>query len=203
MMKYCILIAGMPATGKSRFAQWLSKEIGIPYVSKDSVKEILFDTLGFKSRNEKILLGEAARDICYYFVENQMRVGRTFILENNYEDSSKEGIQNLLQQYDYTPITVLFDGDINVIYKRFLERENSPERHRGHIVNTVYPETGEKHPYIPLSLEQFSSGMENRGFRRFSVGGIKITVDCTDFASVNYLEILCKINEKIQVKRLP
>ena len=30
-----------------------------------------------------------------------------------------------------------------MIYQRFLERESSPDRHRGHVVNDCYPETKE------------------------------------------------------------
>jgi dephospho-CoA kinase len=33
----------MPATGKTRLARFLSGRLGIPMVSKDAVKELLFD----------------------------------------------------------------------------------------------------------------------------------------------------------------
>jgi dephospho-CoA kinase len=41
--KWLILIAGMPATGKTRLAGFLSDRLDIPMVSKDAVKELLFD----------------------------------------------------------------------------------------------------------------------------------------------------------------
>ena len=46
----CILVCGLPATGKSTMAAYLSKQLGIPMFSKDAIKERLFDTLGFSSR---------------------------------------------------------------------------------------------------------------------------------------------------------
>lgn len=185
-MMYCILIAGMPATGKSSFAYWLSQKRNLPYMSKDTIKEIMFDSIGFKSRSEKVALGIAARNILYYFAEEQMKVEHPFILENNFEYSSREGILRLLEKYGCLPITVLFDGNIEVIYKRFITRDQSPERHRGHIVNTEYPEKGEKAPYIPVKLETFKSNMEKRGFHKFDVGGTTVKVDCTDFNQVDY-----------------
>ena len=53
---YCILVTGMPAAGKTTMAGFLSGRLGIPYISKDEVKEILFDELGFSSRAEKVKL---------------------------------------------------------------------------------------------------------------------------------------------------
>jgi len=87
------------------------------------------------------------------------------------------------------PVTVLFDGDIAVIHSRFLKREQSPERHRGHVVNTRYPEI-ESTPYTPLSLEVFAAGMNARGYRTFDIGGPRLVVDTTDFDSVDWQMIL-------------
>ena len=63
---YCILVAGMPASGKSTIAVRISESLGIPMLSKDSIKEVLFDDLGFHSRAEKVQLGTAAMHILYY-----------------------------------------------------------------------------------------------------------------------------------------
>ena len=63
MKSCCILVTGIPASGKSTMAKYLSKELGIPMFSKDEIKERLFDTLGFQSREEKVRLGVAAMEI--------------------------------------------------------------------------------------------------------------------------------------------
>lgn len=194
---YCILVAGMPASGKSSFAKWLSTEMAIPYMSKDTLKEMLFDEIGFRSRSEKVLLGKAAMEILYYFAENQMVVRHPVILENNFEDSSTDGLVRLLGKYHYLPVTVLFDGDEAVIYRRFLLRDQSPGRHRGHVTNIAYPETGEQAPYAPISFDAFKAGIESRGFRRFSVGGIDIRVDSTDFTQVDYRKIYADIKKAL------
>lgn len=191
---YCVLIAGMPASGKSSFAHWLNRNSRLPYMSKDEIKEILFDEIGFQSRAGKVALGVAAEKILYSFAENQMRAGQPFILENNFDDTSKSGITQLLRQYDCTPITVLFDGDTKVLYQRFLERDQSPLRHRGHVVNTCYPEPVEGGqtpcvPNIPMTFEAFQNGMEKRGFRHFRAGGPVVFVDSTDFSKVDYQKI--------------
>ncbi|MDO4355359.1 MAG: AAA family ATPase [Clostridia bacterium] len=195
---YCILVAGMPATGKTRFAHWLSQRRGVAFASKDELKELLFDSVGFQSRAEKVRLGEAAMRLLYAFAEAHLRLGQPVILENNFEDASKPELMALLERYGCRPVTVLFDGDIEAIHRRFLAREQSPERHRGHVVNTRYPEVGEPAPIHPLSLADFAAGMEARGFRRFDVGEPVIRVDCTDFAAVDYERIDAAISRALE-----
>ena len=154
---YCILVAGMPASGKSTIAVRISESLGIPMLSKDSIKEVLFDDLGFHSRAEKVQLGTAAMHILYYAAAQLMKVGKPFILENNFEDASIPGIMALLETHHYTAVTVRLTGDPEVIYRRFAARDLSDTRHRGHVVNDCYPEP----PGAPLenptrkSYEQF------------------------------------------------
>ena len=46
-----IIVTGRPAAGKSTFAKWLSQELKLPLVSKDSIREALFERLGWKDRS--------------------------------------------------------------------------------------------------------------------------------------------------------
>lgn len=147
---YCIIVTGIPASGKTVLAEYLSASLHIPVVSKDKIKEILFDTIGFRSRTEKVALGTGAMEAMYYFAGQMMRTGQPFLLENNFENVSRPGIQALLEEYGYQAVTVRLTGDYNVLFKRMTERNNSPDRHKGHIVNDYYqkpeinPETNPK-----------------------------------------------------------
>lgn len=183
---YCILVTGIPAAGKSTIAGILSERLGIPYVSKDTMKERLFDTVGFRSREEKVKLGLASMEILYYFAEQLMKQSQPFILENNFENVSKQGLSALLEKYQYTAITVTLTGDYPVIYQRFLERNQSPERHRGHVVNDCYPEKESVDREIPvLSYEDYAKGIRTRGMDSFCANGPSIVVDTTDFSKID------------------
>lgn len=193
----CILIAGMPATGKTSFARWLSRRRGIPYASKDAIKERLYDSLGFRSRAEKVKLGEAAAQLLCDFGAAHLSLGQSVILENNFEDVSLPGVSALLQQADCRTVTVLFDGDVETVYRRFVARDQSPDRHRGHVSNTCYPESADSGPAQILSLSDFAAGVERRGFRRFDVGAPVIRVDSTDFARVDYEAVNAAIDRAL------
>ena len=179
---YCILVTGIPASGKSTLAEYLGEKLNLPVFSKDCVKELLFDEIGFSSREEKVRLGTVSTEILYDTAERLMKRNKPFLLENNFENASREGLFSLLERYSYQAITVTLTGDYAAIYRRFLVRNESPERHRGHVVNDCYPE---KHPGTPvaaLSFEQFVSGIRLRGMDSFTTNGPHIIVDTTDFS---------------------
>ncbi len=193
---YCVLVSGVPASGKTQLGEYLSEKLDLPMISKDKAKELLFDTVGFRSRAEKVVLGTAAMELCYYFAEQLMKRGRPFLLENNFEAASKPGITALLKRYDCRPVTLLLTGDYQVLYQRFIKRDRSPDRHRGHVVNTCYPEpAGEKAPHTSISFEQFVSGIESRGMADFNVGGDRIVVDTTDFSKVDLESIADQVRK--------
>ncbi len=194
---YCILVTGIPAAGKSTMAEVLSERLKLPVISKDTVKELLFDNVGFQSRAEKVKLGITGMEIMYYVAGQLMKAGQPFILENNFEYSSEQGIKSLLEKYQYSALTITLTGDYKVIYQRFLKRENSPDRHRGHVVNDCYPEKKENNLKTikakTISYENFVCGIEKRGFDAFCVDGRQIKVDTTDFSKINMGELFSQI----------
>lgn len=195
---YCILVTGIPAAGKSSMARKLAVHYQIPMISKDDIKEILFDDLGFNSREEKVKEGIAAMHIMYYMSEQMMRVKKPFILENNFEFISKEELIKLLNEYEYQAITVTLTGDYPTIYQRFLERNENPTRHRGHVVNDCYPEIEMNHKVAVLSYEDFVTGIQKRGMDQFSANGPQVIVDTTNFEKLDLSDVVEKISELIE-----
>lgn len=194
---YCILMAGMPASGKSTMAKAIAEKWKLPVISKDSIKEFLFDNIGFQSRTEKVNLGIASMEIMYYIAEQLMKAGQPFILENNFENSSECGIKTLLKKYQYSALTITLTGDYKEIYRRFHERDISPDRHRGHVVNDCFPEKKEHSPEeikaASISYEAYVNSVKQRGFDDFFVGNKQIKVDTTDFSKIDMEELFSQI----------
>lgn len=195
---YCILIAGPPASGKSTLAAFLSQALELPMVSKDSIKEILFDDVGFTCRAEKVRLGTASMNIMYYFAERLMALHLPFILENNFENVSRSALRQLLDRWGYTPLTIRISCDPLVLYRRFCDRETSPARHRGHVVNSRFPENPADPETIHVpAFEQFIRGNADRGMDSFDIGGPLIIVDTTAFDTLDMDAVAKSVRVKI------
>lgn len=196
---YCILVTGIPAAGKTTMAEYLSERMHLPVFSKDTVKELLYDHVGFRSRKEKVNLGIAGMEMIYYAAKQLMKVRQPFILENNFEHISKDGITALLDEFRYPALTVTLTGDYKVIHQRFLKRNISPARHRGHVLNDCYPEerthSVEELKAASLSYEDYLHGIESRGFDTFCVGSDRIVIDTTDFSKVDMEQVLARVME--------
>ena len=194
---YCILVTGIPAAGKSTMAEAISERLKLPVISKDTIKELLFDNVGFQSRAEKVKLGIASMEIMYYVAGQLMKAGQSFILENNFEYSSEHGIKVLLTKYQYSVLTITLTGDYKIIYQRFLERESSPSRHKGHIVNDCYPEKKESNSKklkgTSISYENYVNGIKQRGFDSLFTDSTQIKVDTTDFSKIDMEELFSQI----------
>lgn len=197
-MAYIIILTGVPASGKTTFSKYLSRELGIPVISKDFIKEILFDDIGFQSREQKVKLGIASMNIMYGIAEESMKLGNTVILENNFENISKQRLNMLVKTYDYEVINIRFEGDISVIYDRFIKRNHSKSRHLGHITNESYPLNEHVNEISTITFKEFEEMIVSRGMIDFNIGGELIHVDTTDFSQVNYKEIINKVKEKIR-----
>ena len=197
---YCLLVTGIPAAGKSTTAEYLSEYFDLPVISKDRIKEKLYDDVGFRSREEKVKLGIASMNIMYYLAEQLMKKQQPFILENNFENLSREGLLRILKTYRYQAITVTLTGDHRKIYQRFLARNNSPDRHRGHVVNEWDPEKDTGRIAPPISYEQYENGILQRGMDSFTANGPQIVVDTTDFDRVNLEKLAQEIRNYIEKK---
>lgn len=192
-----ILITGLPAAGKSRFTAYAAERLGYPVLEKDAYKELLFDDIGFRSRQEKEHLGTAAMDIMYKVAGQFLDNGSSVILDNNFESASLPGLKRLTEEHHCHLVTVRFEGAVEAIYERFVKRDQDPNRHRGHIVNTQYPETGEPQPYVPISCEAFEKKFRERGMMDFYPGGALITVDVTTFEGFSNEALFARLKEKL------
>lgn len=192
---FVILVTGIPASGKSMLAEKLSTDLGIPWFSKDRIKEELYDTIGFASREEKVRLGAASMEVLYYLAEQMMQCSKSFILENNFEAASRPGLMRLLEHYGYRTLTLRLTGDYARIYERFIQRESSPLRHPGHVTNSRYSREKGAAPSPTITLEQYTAAIRAREMDSFCAGGQVITVDTTDFSRVDWDKLYQEIEK--------
>ncbi len=134
-----IIIAGMPATGKSTVAAAVSEAFGYPVIAKDELKEGLFDVLGFESYAQKRALDHAANEELLRVVRALMRAGASAIIDNNFDTAGGEKLREAIEEYSPNCVTVFLSADPQTLYERYVKRDREHLRHLGHILQDHYP----------------------------------------------------------------
>ncbi len=191
----CIVIAGMPASGKTTFAKKAAERFGFPMLEKDELKEVLFDTVGFSCYAQKRQLDHAANAVLFQVMGKMMETGKPFIVVNNFSENGAEILEGLLADHGYEPLTVFFGGDADVFYERYIRRDNNHERHPGHIVQEHYPLLpGESGDY-EMTRGEFAEKFEKRGMSEFKLSGKRMDVDAS--RGFDSEELLMKLEEAL------
>ena len=130
MKNRLIIITGDLASGKSTLADALGNYLKVPVFKKDVIKEQYCDLYGFITRDENRKLSVMAVDFMinafFSFASQQQNI----ILEANFREEELRQLEQLCIQFNYEVVLIVLRGDIEILYKRFLER--LPNRHRAH-----------------------------------------------------------------------
>ncbi len=196
-MPKLIVIAGMPATGKTTLSLKIQERTGLPVIEKDLIKEELFDTVGFKNYQEKRNLDHAANAVLLYILEAELRAGKSVIVVNNFDSISAERLRNLIEKYKPDCITVFLNGDEKTLYERYVDRDDRHLRHLGHIVQDHYPLSEGDCPDYRMTPEEFNEKFAKRGMAGFSIPGARLDVDATNFEHLDVESVLKFIEDRI------
>ena len=180
-----IIIAGMPATGKSTVAAGLAEAFAYPVLEKDNIKEVLFDTIGFENYPQKRQLDIAANGVLLHILEVMLKSDSPAIVVNNFDTESAEKLCGLMETYRPRCVTVFLNGEAEVLYQRYVQRDNLHLRHRGHALQEHYPpHEGDDLEYT-MTREEFDEKFFKRGMDQFRCPGERIDLDMTDFGAVS------------------
>ena len=174
-----IIIAGMPATGKSTIAKKIAKELSLPILEKDDIKEELFDTVGYKDLTEKRMLDKAATAVLLRCTEEVLKSGQSLIIVNNFESNMRDKVQAMIDRCNCSSVMVFLGGDPEVLYARYVERDKKHMRHQGHTFIDRYPPLPEDDVDRSMTREYFRDRFENSGMADFKLDGARIDVDAT------------------------
>ena len=192
-----IILAGMPATGKSTFAKMLQKEFGFPILEKDGIKEELFDTIGFECYAEKRQLDVAATAVMLRVMEDMMKADTSLIIDNNFTPASAERLNVLLNRYAPAVVTVFMNGDTQVLYERYAERDSRHLRHLGHGMQTHYPPHEGESTEFHMTREGFDERFLKLKMDKLSWGGKQIFLDATYPEKIDVNALKKEIREAI------
>jgi predicted kinase len=122
-----VVVTGMPSSGKTTIAERLARELRLPLVAKDEIKESLYDSLGAEDVASSARLGTAAFALIFAFARAMLASGVSLIVEANFFRDQEPEFRalpphRLLQLHCEAPLDVLVD--------RYAKRAR--HRHPGH-----------------------------------------------------------------------
>jgi predicted kinase len=170
---WLIIVTGRPAAGKTTLARWLGERLAFPVISKDNIKEILFDQLGWRNREWSRKLGRASVELMYSFAQVQLAAGRSLILDNAfYPNLASPKFQVLIKAYGPNVLQMICNANSDILYERFKQRAESGERHPGHV--------------DMQSLEEYRETLQRNMPLQMDIGGHLLQIDTTDLVAFRY-----------------
>lgn len=181
MKNTMILVSGMPAAGKTTFADWLSQKLRAPLVSYDRIAAKLMEIKEKASDSSKDHPGFEAVPYEFFLfeMEENMRSSALFIAEYIFSDKMVAWLERITEKYGYQVINIHMNTDPETAYRRYIER------------NTQNAEAGKIRPSI--SLEKFCDATKQN--RSFLYGTHLVEVDTEDFARISYEDIYKTVAE--------
>jgi predicted kinase len=168
-----ILVSGAAATGKTTFANLFSAQLRIPLISKDAIKESLFESMGWSDREWSRKLGFASIVLMFELVEDQLAAGNSVIAEANfYPDMGSPRVEALRASADFTAIEVHCTADPDVVVSRYRNRQDTEKRHPGH-------------RFDEAELHKLRQALLENTYHPMDLGGELLTIDTTDFSKVD------------------
>ncbi|HSI21179.1 MAG TPA: ATP-binding protein [Verrucomicrobiae bacterium] len=180
-----IIITGLPGAGKTTLAKKLAPVLKLPLLTKDSIKEIIFDTLGWSDREWSKKVGLASYTIMNSLIETELAAGRSLLLESNFKpEFDNPRFQAWQQKYKFISLQIFCTAEGEVLFERFKRRVSTGERHPGHV-------DGANH-------DEFKDILLHGAVEPLSLKGNVITLNTTDFATVNMTDILKQVRKNLQ-----
>ena len=127
-----IVVTGPPASGKTTVARVIARELRLPSISKDTLKETLFEEIGWDDELEP-KFERAALALLFAVVEAQLEVGVSVVAESNFDsDSDVEPFRQLASEHDARILQLHLERPKELLLARFAERAASGRRHSAH-----------------------------------------------------------------------
>ncbi len=148
-----VIVSGAPASGKTTLCKQMVSELGFPLMSKDMIKEDLFDLLGWTDREWSKKLGVFSIQLLFAWVDRNLANRQSCIVDSNFK-IEWDLDQFLKFQTDYSArlINIHCTADKETLMKRFERRANNGQRHPGHCDSNNLEEFRDitNQPWLPV-----------------------------------------------------
>lgn len=174
-----IIVAGLPATGKTTLAKKIAAAFHLPVLEKDEIKEEMFDTFGYDNLQVRRTMDLAANGVLLRCTENILKTGQSLLIVNNFDKDMSGRVQEMLDRVECKCALVFLSGDGDVLHRRYVERDRKGLRHPGHTLIPRYPVQPGDPPAPDMTREFFAERFEKLGMAEFRLNAPRIDLDAT------------------------
>jgi predicted kinase len=172
-----IIVSGAPATGKTALSKSLAEKFNLPLINKDELKELLFDYLGVRDTEWAVKLGVASFELVFLLADKLAQTGKTFIVEGNFDNRySTKSFIDIKAKHNYGVLQLYCHAEEKILYERYVSRDNSGDRHPGHI-------------RLQGGFEDFKQTIIDRPFKLLIEDYTTIEIDTTRFEEIDFNRI--------------
>ena len=180
-----IVVTGPSATGKSRLAERLARDLRVPLIAKDRIKEQLFNSLGWSDRAWSRKVGGASYDLIWHLAEAVLAAGQAVIIEGNFRGTVAEThLRTIAAAVDCRFLQLNCWAEAKVLLRRYRERTKEGGRHPGPLDD----------PNDPDLREQLAEG----GYAPLDIGGEVIDLDMTGDDVPDYDQLLRRVRAALR-----
>lgn len=129
-----VVVQGPPASGKTTLVRKLAADTGLGFLSKDSIKELFYDTLGTPvTRDESKAYGRASIQGMVHMLENLAGFDRTVFYEAAlHPEVASEEMGRLVREYGIRVMQIYCYASAEELLYRFEARMTDTTRHPSH-----------------------------------------------------------------------
>jgi predicted kinase len=136
MLPRLVIVTGAPGTGKTILATRLSRELGLPLLTKDTIKEAMMDALPVPDREASIHLGAAVFRVLFTFSQSLLDAAIGIVLEGPFTHPQADAPLRELGQNAQTAL-IHCVAPAELVLRRYRERYEAGLRHPGHFDGVV------------------------------------------------------------------
>ena len=177
MQSKLMVITGHPGSGKTTLAKQLADKYKLVYISKDALKERIFDGLGSSDKEWSLKVSGVAHRIMDDMVQQELGAGHSVIVESNFKpEIDSERFSAMASELGAECVQILCTANADVLFERWNKRIQTGERHEGHVEAISLDEI--RHdlslPYAPLQLPGQLTEVDTTDFNAASLPDLSL-----------------------------